>query len=56
MMYRLAIQPEAQSDLDQAYKWYENQRSGLGSEFIRCVEAVFETNPRKLAQLYPTGS
>ena len=52
-MYRLAIQPEAQSDLDQAYKWYENQRSGLGSEFIRCVEAVFE-RIRETPQLYPT--
>jgi hypothetical protein len=33
MMYQLTIQLEAECDLDQAYRWYEDQRSGLGSEF-----------------------
>lgn len=42
MTCRLVIQPEAESDLDEAYRWYENQRSGLGREFITCVEAVFK--------------
>ena len=42
MTYRVVIQPEAEADLDEAYRWYENQRSGLGGEFIECVEAVFE--------------
>jgi len=42
MTCRLVIQPEAEADLNEAYRWYESQRSGLGSEFIECVEAVFE--------------
>jgi len=42
MRYSLVIQPEAEADLDEAYRWYEEQRSGLGSEFIECVEAVFD--------------
>ena len=42
MTYRLVIQPEAEADLDEAYRCYENQRSSLGGEFIECVEAVFE--------------
>ncbi len=42
MKYRLVIQPEAEADLDEAYRWYEKQRSGLGSQFIECVEAVLD--------------
>lgn len=42
MTYRLVIQPEAEADLEEACRWYENQRSGLGSEFIARVEAVVE--------------
>ena len=42
MTYRLVIQPEAEADLDEAYRRYERQLSGLGSEFIESVEAVFE--------------
>ncbi len=42
MTYRLVILPEAEADLDEAYRWYENQRCGLGGEFIVYVEAVFE--------------
>jgi plasmid stabilization system protein ParE len=42
MTYQLAIEPEAEADLDEAYRWYENQRSGLGGEFIACVDAAFE--------------
>ena len=42
MTFRLVIQPEAEADLDAAYRWYQNQRYGLGAEFIECIEAVFE--------------
>jgi len=40
--YRLVIQPEAEADLNEAYRWYKNQHFGLGGELIECVEAVFE--------------
>jgi len=42
MTYRLVLQPEAEADLNEAYRWYEDQRPGLGGEFIESVEAVFE--------------
>ena len=42
MTYRLVLQPEAEADLNEAYRWYEDQRPGLGGEFVECVEAVFE--------------
>jgi plasmid stabilization system protein ParE len=42
MTFRLVIEPEAEADLDEAYRWYEKRRPGLGVEFIECVEAVFE--------------
>ena len=28
------LRPEAESDLDETARWYEAQRSGLGSEFL----------------------
>ena len=42
MTYQLAIEPEAEDDLDVAYRWYENQRPGMGDEFIACVDAALE--------------
>ncbi|NQU21354.1 MAG: type II toxin-antitoxin system RelE/ParE family toxin [Candidatus Nealsonbacteria bacterium] len=42
MTYRLVLQPEAEADLNEAYRWYEDQRPGLGGEFIESVEAVIE--------------
>lgn len=42
MTYRLTIQPEAELDLAEAYRWYEKLRPGLGAEFLDRVEAVFE--------------
>jgi plasmid stabilization system protein ParE len=31
--------PEAEDDVANAYKWYEEREVGLGEEFLRCVEA-----------------
>jgi plasmid stabilization system protein ParE len=42
MKYQLVVEPEAEVDLDEAYRWYESQRSGLGGEFIACVDAALE--------------
>jgi hypothetical protein len=35
----LIIAPEAESDLAEAYAWYERQRIGLGEDFVACVDA-----------------
>ena len=57
MTYRLVVEPEAEADLEEAYRWYEDQRLGLGVELIDCVEAVFErlrATPKLHAIVYRT--
>ncbi|WP_040334686.1 type II toxin-antitoxin system RelE/ParE family toxin [Candidatus Magnetobacterium casense] len=39
MIVRLIISPEAENDLLDAYRWYENKRMGLGSGFMKSIEA-----------------
>jgi plasmid stabilization system protein ParE len=39
MSYRLIIRPEAELDIQDAFEWYEAQAPGLGSEFIRAMDA-----------------
>ncbi len=42
------IRPEAESDVAEAYAWYEARRPGLGVEFIRAFEvrlSLVEQNP-----------
>ena len=69
MNYKISIQPEAEYDLEEAYKWYEENSLGLGSEFIRVFDAslsVIQRNPvaypvvykkirRKLMRRFPYG-
>ena len=38
-VYQVVIRREAELDLRFAYEWYEEQIKGLGSEFLRSVEA-----------------
>jgi plasmid stabilization system protein ParE len=38
----LIILPEAELDVAQAYIWYEKNESGLGEEFLRCVDACVQ--------------
>ncbi|WP_447975196.1 type II toxin-antitoxin system RelE/ParE family toxin [Nitrospira sp. Kam-Ns4a] len=42
MAAELVLAPEAEQDLAEAYGWYEGQRSGLGEEFLSCVDACIE--------------
>jgi len=39
MSFRLLLRPEAEADIGGGATWYEEQRAGLGHEF---VEAVFD--------------
>ena len=41
MRFELVLMAEAESDLDDAFIWYELQKPGLGIEFITDVEKVF---------------
>ena len=41
MTATLIVQPEAEVDLDQTYRWYEARRGGLGDEFLEAVSLTF---------------
>jgi toxin ParE1/3/4 len=38
--WRLFIRPRAETDLREAKNWYENQRAGLGAEFVANIDAT----------------
>ena len=38
----LFVRPAAAADLEQAFRWYEAQRPGLGGEFLDAASATFE--------------
>lgn len=42
MNYEVVLQAEAIIDIQTAFEWYEEQRSGLGHELIEEVEEAFE--------------
>jgi hypothetical protein len=37
------FRPAAAADVEEAYGWYENQRAGLGDEFLAAVSIVIES-------------
>ena len=41
MAFQLVVEPEAEDDLANAYDWYEEQRAGLGIDFLNCINDVF---------------
>lgn len=48
MNTRVRFKPDAELDLESAFRWYEDQRSGLGSEFLGAVDsavALIVSNP-----------
>ena len=40
MKYDLIIRPEAEQDMRGAFGWYEDRVSGLGREFLRCIDVA----------------
>ena len=48
------ILPEAERDASEAYTWYEQQESGLGEEFLRCVDACIRAI-RRNSEIYYIG-
>ena len=40
--YRLLSQPRADLDVEAAFEWYENERSGLGLEFLEELRATYD--------------
>ena len=52
MAANLIIAPEAEQDIAEAYVWYENRRTGLGEEFMSCVDACIEAI-RRMPEMHP---
>ncbi len=49
MKHTVIIRPEAESDIKEAFSWYEDKRRGLGYDFLLQVDAgmrFIERNPR----------
>jgi len=52
MNIEIIIRPEAESDLADAHKWYEERSEGLGSDFLRSIEATIAFIKR-YPKMYP---
>jgi len=39
MKYKVIIRPEAETDLKEAFFWYEDKRKGLGHDFLLHIDA-----------------
>ncbi|HEX7243722.1 MAG TPA: type II toxin-antitoxin system RelE/ParE family toxin [Longimicrobiaceae bacterium] len=56
MTYRLRLQPEARDDIRSAVRWYEDQKAGLGRDFLLDVEASFAAirdQPLRFPSVHP---
>ena len=40
MNYVLVFRPQVRNELNEAYDWYESQQSGLGDEFLECIDEI----------------
>jgi toxin ParE1/3/4 len=52
---RVLVRPEAESDVKDAYEWYEAQRKGLGEHFLLCIEDALSRaarNPSMYSVVY----
>lgn len=52
MSFDATFRPEAEEDLLDAYRWYEQQSKGLGMEFLRSVDACISSIERT-PEAYP---
>ncbi len=55
MSRRLIVRPEAEDEMADAFDWYEECVPGLGSDFLLCVDAVFNTivrNPLQFPRIH----
>ncbi len=41
MNWSLVFHPAVYDEVDEAYRWYEHQRTGLGDDFLAAIEAVY---------------
>ena len=54
-MRQVIVRPAAAADIEDAYQWYESQRSGLGEEFLEALSVTRDRvreEPDAFAVLY----
>jgi plasmid stabilization system protein ParE len=52
---RVLVRATARADIDEAFRWYESRSPGLGSEFVRAIDAcvaLIERYPESHAEVY----
>ncbi len=54
-MKPILYRPEIQDDLNEACRWYEQQRVGLGDEFLRAVEKTLDEISRNPLRVLHQG-
>ena len=57
MSRELIIRPEAETDLLEAFNWYEARVPGLGSEFLLAIDALLNSilsNPQQYPAVHKT--
>lgn len=47
MAYKIKIDTEANDDIQQAITWYNKQKKGLGSKFLKAINNHFESLKKK---------
>ena len=52
MNLKTVILPKARSELEDAFKWYENQEKGLGFEFLISADAA-KSSVERDPEMYP---
>jgi plasmid stabilization system protein ParE len=55
MSRSLIVRPEAEMEVADAFNWYESRVSGLGSEFLLCVDTSFDAihrNPQQFPRVH----
>jgi toxin ParE1/3/4 len=53
MTRRLVIRQQAEREMREASAWYDEQRAGLGAEFERALDIVFQ-NLKEFPEAHPT--
>jgi plasmid stabilization system protein ParE len=55
MSYALVVEPEAEAEIGEAWRWYELNNPGRGADFLRAVNAALEVikeNPFQYQLVY----
>ncbi len=53
MSFPLVFHPSVKGEIDEAFRWYEQKRPGLGDDFLAAIEEVFN-RLRTMPQIHQT--